>query len=80
MAIKKDKDKDKNIVLKVNKLQNRYLTDGNIWTLDETFFSEKISLFLVISLKTHTILGYILDSRFVTGHYVVEFYKKMIAN
>jgi len=30
MAIKKDKDKDKNIVLKVNKLQNRYLTDGNI--------------------------------------------------
>lgn len=60
MAIKKDKDKD--IVLKVNKLQNRYVTDGKIWTVDETLGSEKISLFLLTNLKTRTILGYILGS------------------
>lgn len=35
------------------------MTDGNIWTVDETIFNEESAVFLVISLKTRAILGYI---------------------
>jgi integrase len=80
MGIFNDKKKDQDIVLKVNKLQNRYVTDGNIWTVDETFFSEKISLFLVINLKTRAILGYVLGHQVVTDHYVAELYKTILDN
>ena len=29
---------------KINVLQNRYVTDGNIWTIDEPIFSSKLIL------------------------------------
>lgn len=80
MEISSSKKKGQDIVLKVNKLQNRYVTDGNIWTVDETFFSEKISLFLVINLKTRAILGYVLGHQPVTDYYVAELYKKILDN
>jgi hypothetical protein len=77
----KSKDmKQKNPVLKVNRLQNRYVTDANIWTVDETFFTENIWLFLVINLKTRAILGYILSHKPVTGNDIVELYSKILEN
>lgn len=72
--------KDMNNLLKVNKLQNRYVTNGNIWSVDETFFSKEICLFLVINLKTRAILGYILGHKTVTSYYIVELYKKILFN
>lgn len=72
--------KETNSLLKVNKLQNRYVTDGNIWTVDETFFSKEIFLFLVINLKTRAILGYILGHKTVTSYYIVELYKNILSN
>lgn len=73
-------ENDKYTLLKINKFQNRYVTDGNIWNIDKTFFSEKISLFLVINLKTRIILGQILGSQLVSGHYVVKLSKKILTN
>ena len=48
--------------------------------MDETFFSEKISLFLVINLKTRAILSYVLGHQLVVDHYVAELYRKILNN
>ena len=65
-------------VLNVNKLQNRSITDGNIWTLDNTFFSKKIRLFLVINFKTDAILGYILHQDVIGDDIIIELYQKLL--
>lgn len=70
----------KDLVLKVNILQNRYVTDGNIWTVDETFFSKEISLFIVLNLKTKAILGYIIGHQPVTDNYIIELYSSILDN
>jgi len=72
--------KDKDPILKVNRLQNRYVTDGNIWTVDETLFSDKYSLFFVVNLKTRTILGYILGQQRANDIYIIELYSKILEN
>jgi len=48
--------------------------------VDETFFSEKISLFLVINLKTRIIFGYIIRHKPVTSSYIIELYNKILFN
>ena len=80
MGIFERENEDQDTILKVNKLQNCYVTDGNVWTVDETFFSEKISLFLVINLKTRAILGYVLGHQLVVDHYVAELYRTILNN
>jgi integrase len=65
---------------KVNKLQNRYVTDGNIWTVDDTFFTENICLFVVLNLKTRAILGFVLGHEETTSHYIVELYEEILNN
>lgn len=67
-------------VLKVNQLKNCYVTDGNIWTIDETIFNENIYTFLVINIKTRTILGYVIGHQKVSGDSIVELYKKILEN
>ena len=67
-------------IFKVNKLQNRYVTDGNIWTVDDTFFTENICLFVVINLKTRAILGYVLGHKQTTSYYIVELYEEILKN
>ena len=41
-----------------NTIQDNYVTNSNIWVVDETFFSSQFSLFLVTNLKTRAILGF----------------------
>jgi hypothetical protein len=58
--------KPKNFYINTNLLENRYVTDGNVWTVDETIFNDETKLFLVVSLKTRAILeggSYYLQSR-----------------
>ena len=43
-----DKSED-NPILKTNILKNRYVTDGNIWTIDETIFNKNTKLFLIVN-------------------------------
>lgn len=65
-------------IIKVNKLKNCYVTDGNIWTVDETFFTNEICLFLVTNLKTRVILGYILGHKEAKSFYILELYRKIL--
>ena len=44
----------------VNLLENRYVTDGNVWSADETIFNSDTILCLVLNIKTRAILGSIL--------------------
>lgn len=42
-------EKPINPYVKVNLLENRYVTDGNIWSADETIFNSETALFLVVN-------------------------------
>lgn len=55
-------EKPINPYVKVNLLENRYVTDGNIWSADETIFNSETALFLVVNNQTRAILGYILHT------------------
>lgn len=65
------------IFLQVNILKNRYLTDGNIWTIDETIFNIDTKLFMIINLKTRAILGYILHQSILNEELIIELYQKL---
>ena len=67
-------------ILGVNKLKNRYVTDGNIWTVDETIFNNEVFVFLVINIKTKAILGYVLGQKNISGYYMAELYKLILDN
>lgn len=63
--------------MKINVLQNRSLTDGNIETIDETIFNESRTLFLIINLKTRAIVGYIIYRNFLNEDIIMELYDKL---
>lgn len=65
------------IFLQVNILKNRYLTDCNIWTIDETIFNIDTKLFMIINLKTRAILGYILHKSILNEELIIELYQKL---
>lgn len=62
-------------ILKVNLLKNRYITDGNIWTVDETIFNKKTKLFLIVNLKTRAIIGFIIYQNNLNEDIIIELYK-----
>lgn len=64
-------------ILQVNVLKNRYVTDGNIWTIDETIFNIDTKLFMVINLKTRTILGSILHRNILNEELIIELYQEL---
>ena len=70
--------KPKNFYIKTNLLENRYVTDGNIWTVDETIFNEETKLFLVVSVKTKVILGYIQGPNCRNEELIIELYKEIL--
>ena len=67
-------------IFKINKLNNRYVTDGNIWTVDETIFNDEVFVFLVINIKTRAILGFVLSHKKIYGDYIFELYKLILDN
>ena len=70
--------KPDNFYIKTNLLENRYVTDGVIWTVDETIFNKETKLFLVVSLNTRAILGYIQGKNCRNDDLVIELYKKIL--
>ena len=64
-------------ILQVNVLKNRYVTDGNIWTVDETIFNLDTKLFMVINLKTRAILGSILHQSVLNEELIIELYQDL---
>ena len=70
---------DNKKIIAVDQLENRYVTDGNIWTVDTTIFNDNTHLFMVVNLKTRTIVGYILNNESVNDDYVIELYEKICA-
>ena len=64
--------------IKVNLLESRYVTDGVIWTVDETIFNAETKLFLVVSLNTRAILGYMQGKNCRNDDLVIELYKKIL--
>jgi site-specific recombinase XerD len=71
-------EKPDNFYIETNLLENRYVTNGNIWTVDETSFNEETKLFLVVSLKTRTILGYIQGGNCQNEDMIIELYKRIL--
>ena len=67
-----------NSILKVNRLKNRYVTDGNIWTVDETIFNSDTKLFMIVNLKTWAILGYILHQDTLGDDIIIELYHQIL--
>lgn len=45
-------NKNEKPILWVNILENRYVTDGNIWAIEETIFNPDTKLSMIINLKT----------------------------
>lgn len=64
--------------IEVNLLENRYVTDGDIWTVDETIFNSETMLYLVINIKTRAILGYILHNDCKNDDLIIELYEKIL--
>lgn len=48
----------KSPLINANLVSQKYITNSNVWTVDETFFSSKYVAFIVINLKTRCILSY----------------------
>lgn len=71
-------EKPDNFYIETNLLDNRYVTNGNIWTVDETSFNEETKLFLVVSLKTRAILGYIQGGNCQNEYMIIELYKRIL--
>jgi hypothetical protein len=57
----------------VNLLNQHYVTNSNIWTVDETKKGPDHHVFLVINIKTKGILGYIIDYENVASETIIEF-------
>lgn len=74
MDIKKPED----FCVKTNLLQNKYITDGVIFTVDETIFNEETKLFLVISLNTRAVLGFIQGRNCRDEDVIIELYSKIL--
>jgi integrase len=71
-------EKPDDFYIETNLLDNRYVTDGNIWTVDETIFNEETKLFLVVSLKTRAILGYMQGKNCQNEDLIIELYKQIL--
>jgi transposase InsO family protein len=55
------------------------VTDGNIWTIDETIFNNKTKLFLVINLKTRAIVGYAIYNNYLNEEILIELYEEIFS-
>jgi site-specific recombinase XerD len=71
-------EKPDDFFIKTNLLENRYVTDGTIWTIDETIFNAETKLFLVVSLNTRAILGYIQGKNCRNEDLVIELYEEIL--
>lgn len=63
-----------------NILKNRYVTDGNIWTIDETIFNKNTKLFLIVNIKTRAIIGYSTYKNHLTEEILIELYEEIFSN
>jgi transposase InsO family protein len=63
-----------------NILKNYYITDGNIWTIDETIFNKDTKLFLIVNIKTRAIVGYSIYKNHLTEEILIELYKEIFSN
>lgn len=63
-----------------NILKNRYITDGNIWTIDETIFNKDTKLFLIVNIKTRAIVGYSIYKNHLTEEILIELYEEIFSN
>lgn len=69
------------IVSEINKIRGHYITDGNIWCIDETFFNSQFCVFLVVTLKTRAILGFIISPLHpITDDDIIELYSLILDN
>ena len=71
------KDNNEKPLVKVNILKNRYVTDGNIWIIDETIFNENTKLFLIINLKTRAIIRFIIYKNNLNEDILIELYNQI---
>ena len=72
--------RENNPIFKTNILKNRYLTDGNIWTIDETIFNKNTKLFLIVNIKTRVIVGYSIYKNYLTEEILIELYEEIFSN
>ena len=61
-----------------NLIKNQYITNGTVWTVDETFFGETFILFLIISLKSRAIIGLILSKKRAQEDEILELYELLV--
>lgn len=71
-------NKSDNSIVHVNILENRYITDSNIWTIDETIFNSTTKSFMFVNLKTRAILGYILHQEVLNEEIILKLYNKLL--
>ena len=71
---------ENNPIFKTNILKNRYVTDGNIWTIDETIFNKNTKLFLIVNIKTRAIVGYSIYKNYLTEEILIELYEEIFSN
>ena len=69
-----------NSIFKNNILKNRYLTDGNIWIIDETIVNKNTKLFLIVNIKTRAIVGYSIYKNYLTEEIFIELYEEIFLN
>ena len=67
--------KDNNVVDVINNIS---ITDENVWTIDEIILNPTTKLFLMLSLKTFAILGYIIYQNTLNDDSIIEFYQKVL--
>ena len=63
--------------IETNIIRNRYITDGNIWTIDETIFHKNTKLFLIVNIKTRAIVCYSIYKNYLTKEILIELYKEI---
>ena len=71
---------ENNQSFKTNIIKNRYVTDGNIWTIDETMFNKNTKLFLIVNIKTRAIVGYSIYKNYLTEEILMELYEEIFLN
>lgn len=61
-----------------NIINNQYVTDSTIWSVDETFYTSKIVVFVAINIKTKAIIGRIFSTKPVQDSHIIELYSLII--
>lgn len=63
-----------------NLVNNKYVTNSTVWSVDETFFGPNIVAFLIVAFKSNAIIGYIINSKAVSEEIILELYQETIAH